>query len=508
MRSASILLLTIATLSAAANTQNTVTIRNGKLSGAPAKDPSIIAFKGIPYAAPPVGELRWRPPQPPASWTNVRDASAFAASCPQDIVTERKPWTAEFMTHNETNEDCLYLNVWTQARFTGKKRPVFVWIHGGAFSEGSGAVPVYDGQGLASKGLVVVTINYRLGILGFFTYPELTKESPHHASGNYGLLDQVAALHWVRDNIAQFGGDPGNVTIAGQSAGASSVYALIASPLARDLFQRAIAESGLRVGRPMKSLKEQEEAGAHFAASKGFHTLAELRAAKPEQIKAPTFTFVPVVDGYLLPMDIDQIFSEGQQNDVPTLTGWTQDDIGVISNPKTTLDSFKQMARQRYGKMAEPFLNVYPASNEEQARQAETESSRDQMRVATFLWAVKRNKSSQTPVFTFYWNHALPGPDAAHFGAFHSSELPYVLNTLFTCDRPIKPNDSQIANMVSQYWANFAAKGDPNGKGLADWPDVRKEQPMTMQLGDDSGMIPVTATPERLDFWRHFLDVR
>lgn len=506
-----IVFLAAGMLALAASKQNpVVTTREGKLAGLPGKDASIIAFKGIPYAAPPVGSLRWRPPQPAAAWSGVHEASSFGKSCIQNIVPERKPWTSEFMTHNEVSEDCLYLNIWTQAGFPGKKRPVFFFIHGGGFTEGSGAVPVYDGEGLASKGLVVVTINYRLGVFGFFTHPELTRESAKHASGDYGLLDQVAALRWVHENIAQFGGDPGLVTIAGQSAGASSVNALIASPLARDLFARAIAESGLRSGqggRGMKTLPQQEQDGVRFAESKGLHTLDELRRATPEQLRAgPQVRFGVVVDGYLLPEPIEQIFTEGQQNDVPTITGWNKDDLGIVSNPKTTVDTFHRRAIQRYGKLAEEFLTVYPAANDEEAREAETEASRDELRAAAYLWAVKRAKSSQTYAYTYYWNHALPGPDAGRFGAFHSSELPYVLNTLSMCDRPVKPGDFQIAKMVSQYWANFAAKGDPNGKGLATWPPVQKGNAETMQIGDDPGVISIAGNAEKLAFWNHYLD--
>lgn len=220
-----------------------VRTRSGVLDGVPGRNPEVTVFKGIPYAAPPIGELRWKAPEPAASWQDVRHADAFGPNCMQNIVQERKPWTYEFMAHGAVSEDCLYLNVWTTAR-GGDRRPVFVYIYGGGFTEGSGSVPVYDGEGLAKKGLVVVTFNYRVGPFGFLAHPELTKESGRNASGNYGLLDQVAALQWIHDNIAAFGGDAGRVTIAGQSAGGMSVLALIASPLAKGLFHRAIDQSG------------------------------------------------------------------------------------------------------------------------------------------------------------------------------------------------------------------------------------------------------------------------
>src|SRR5689334_4614032 len=224
--------------------QKPIQLETGLISGVSTGVPGVSVFKGIPYAAPPVGDLRWRPPQPPVKWGGVRKADKFSDSCVQSLARSRNPWTAEFMVQNQASEDCLCLNVWTAAKSASERRPVFVWIHGGAFNEGSGEVAIYDGAELAQKGLVVVTINYRLGIFGFFTHPELTKESSHNASGNYGLLDAVAALEWVQKNITAFGGDPRRVTVAGQSAGASAVHALTASPLAKGLFHRAIAESG------------------------------------------------------------------------------------------------------------------------------------------------------------------------------------------------------------------------------------------------------------------------
>src|SRR5579863_5610386 len=254
-----------------------VKVEGGLVSGAPGVDVSILAYKGIPFAAPPVGDLRWRAPKPVVAWQGVRSADRFSASCIQNVVQERKPWTYEFMTHGAISEDCLYLNVWTAAKSAAERRPVYVYLYGGGFSEGSAAVPVYDGEGLAKKGLVVVTINYRVGVLGYLAHPELSAESATKTSGNYGLLDQIAALQWVRDNIAGFGGDPARVTIAGQSAGASSVNALIASPLARGLFVRAIAESGIAYSRGGGTKLEQaEQAGAAFAAAKGAKSIADL----------------------------------------------------------------------------------------------------------------------------------------------------------------------------------------------------------------------------------------
>src|SRR4029453_9723585 len=259
-------------------------LKQGLISGVSGTNESIAVFKGIPFAAPPVGPARWRAPEPAPGWSGVRKADAFSPSCIQTIVTERKPWTYEFMTHGDISEDCLYLNVWTPATSTTARRPVFVYIYGGGNVEGSVPVPAYDGEGLASKGLVVVTFNYRVGVLGFFTHPELSKESPYHASGNYGLLDQIAAVKWVHDNIAGFGGDPSRITVAGQSAGGQGVQNLTASPLAKGLFHRAIIESAGGAARP---LADAEADGVRFAEAKGAKTLAELRAKPWQDLVTP-----------------------------------------------------------------------------------------------------------------------------------------------------------------------------------------------------------------------------
>jgi para-nitrobenzyl esterase len=294
-----------------------------------------VTFKGIPFAAAPVGDLRWRAPKPVLAWQGVRRADKFSASCVQSVVAERKPWTYEFMTHGEISEDCLYLNVWTAAKSDVEKRPVFVYLYGGGFAEGSAAVPVYDGEGLAKKGLVVVTLNYRVGVLGFLAHPELTRESGYQASGNYGLLDQIAALRWVHENIDGFAGDADRVTIAGQSAGGMSVHDLTSCPLAKGLFQRAIVESGgssvggggINLGP--RALAAAEVDGQTFAKSKGAGSLAELRALSWQRLMAPVppeapgiggawprLRFAPIVDGYSLPAPFLDIIAQGKQNDV------------------------------------------------------------------------------------------------------------------------------------------------------------------------------------------------
>jgi para-nitrobenzyl esterase len=501
-----------------------ITVTGGRVSGLPGRDAAITVFKGVPFAAPPVGERRWRAPAPVASWKGVLAAKAFGPSCIQTIVTERKPWTYEFMAHNEISEDCLHLNVWTGAKSARERRPVFVYIYGGGFTEGSTAVPVYDGEGLAARGLVVVTANYRVGVLGFLAHPELSKESDSHTSGNYGLLDQVAALRWIHDNIAAFGGDPNRVTIAGQSAGGMSVHSLIASPLAKGLFHRAIVQSGGSsvggggIALRSQALADAEANGVKFAEAKGAASLAALRAMSWQKVVEPLpaspssppsgagLRFSPIVDGHVLPAPAREVVVQGKQNDVPVLTGANLGELGGISGSQApvTAASFAERARRQYGPMADEFLKLYPAGTDEQAARAQSESSRDQALVSMYLWARERAKTSRTPAFTYLWDHTLPGPDADRYGAFHTSEVPYVLNTLSMSDRPFTAKDRAIADMMSSYWANFAAKGDPNGTGVPAWAPVGDARTV-MEVGDKTGPVPLTPDAGRFAFFEKFL---
>ncbi len=506
------LAVALATLPSAAAIQQPVKVKTGLIAGAVSSDSSIAVFKGIPYAAPPVGDLRWRAPRRPAAWQGVRKTDQFSASCVQNIVTERKPWTFEFMAHGEISEDCLYLNIWTPANSAAEKRPVLLWMYGGGNVEGSASVPVYDGENLAKKGLVVVTINYRLGVFGFFTHPALTKESD--TSGNYGILDQVAALQWVRDNIAAFGGDPARVTIAGQSAGASDAHTLVASPSAKGLFAGAIEESGSNIAAALRTLAEQEKDGVRFAEAKGAHSLADLRAISWKDLMTPVtvagsdapLRFGPVVDGHLLPALPNEIFAQGKQNDVPELTGLNKDDLGGgVPHPDTSVEAFKKSASQRYGDMSGAFLKLYPAgSSNDQAGLSQNASARDQMRTSMYLWALNRAKTAKTKVFTYYWDHTLPGPDADKYGAFHTSEVPYVFNSLAKSDRPFTDADHKIAEMMSSYWANFATTGDPNGKGLPHWPSVSEKPGMTMEVGDTTAPIRIAGSKAKEEFFTEF----
>jgi len=483
---------------------------NGPVAGLPSADGTVIAFKGIPYAAPPLGELRWRAPKPPASWIKVRRSSEFSASCIQNIVPERKPWTQEFMAHNPTSEDCLYLNVWMPRKTTSSKLPVYFWIHGGGFLEGASAIPAYDGENLARRGVVVVTINYRLGVFGFLAHPELTKESGR--SGNYGLLDQLAALKWVQRNIAAFGGDPGSVTISGQSAGAGSVHSLIASPLAKGLFQRAIAESGsaYAVAGTSQKLADAEAEGVKFASAKGAGSIRTLRAMPPEKLMAqladgPASAFRPVIDGYLLTADPAEIYLAGKQIDVPELTGMNMDERSAESDYGTIpMASYQKKMQDRFGDLASAFFLLYPNNTQEQSGDSQKAVARDSGLVSMFMWAQWRGKTSKTNAYTYYWTHAEPGPDSARYGAFHTSEVPYIFNTMEFAQRPWTDRDHQLAQILQSYWINFMVSGNPNGPGLVDWPAFTAKTPATMELGDRFGARPVSDIA-KLEFWETYL---
>jgi len=506
----------------------------GLVQGIPARDPSVTVYKGIPYAAPPVGKLRWRPPQPPVPWQGVRKADQFGNACPQ----AQSPGATMRMS-----EDCLSLNVWSSASSAAERRPVFVWIYGGGFSGGSGSSPQFDGENLARKGLVVVTFNYRLGALGFLAMPELSKESGRDASGNYGLLDDIAVLRWVRKNIAAFGGDPGVVTIAGQSAGAGSVGFLSISPLAKGLFQRSIAESHARYPRDpelrylsvsWRPLKGAENAGVKYSEAQGAHSLKELRAAPWEKLvvdgtaydedvntgsgaKPPLFR--PVVDGWVIPFNYSETYARGAQNDVAFLAGNNLDETGAVPEtsfallrsanadrrpgaprPHLTLNEYVRAAKQKFGTLTDEFLKLYPATTDDEAALASNAASRDNSRVSTYLWGREWTKYAKHPVYTYFWTHRPPGPDHDIRGAYHGSEIAYVFNN---ANGPWTDEDRKIADILSSYWAHYAATGNPNGPGLPVWPAYDSESPLVMEVGGKFGPIPV-AEPAKLNFWMQF----
>jgi para-nitrobenzyl esterase len=493
---------------AKAATAGPVKTNSGPVAGTVSSDGKVSIFRGIPYAAPPVGDLRWKAPQPVKAWTAVLHADDFGPSCMQDLQRSRLPWDTQFMAQNNDSEDCLTLNVFAPADAAGKRLPVVFWIHGGGFTEGSSEVPVYDGTELAKTGIVVVTINYRLGIFGLMAHPELTAESPHHASGNYGYLDQVAALEWVKRNIASFGGDPARVTIDGQSAGAGSVHALISSPLAKGLFSGAIAESGSSLTlAPHPTLAAAEKAGVDFAAKAGAHSLSDLRAMPAQALfdASKGKRFPSPVDGYFLTEDPIKVLAEGKENKVPFITGIQREDFRLQVTNLPTVAVYKKMAADTYGAMADAFLTLYPANTDAEAATAMTDSSRDKQKASMYLWALETEKADKTPVYTYFFTHALPDPKHPEFGAFHTGEVPYTFRNLAMFNRPFTPMDQQVSDTISSYWKNFFATGNPNGAGLAKWTPVSGGQADTEEIGDHTGEIPLMPA-EKLAFWKKYYD--
>jgi para-nitrobenzyl esterase len=481
---------------------DTVHTEGGLISGLVSEHGDIHVFKGIPFAAPPICPLRWKEPQPVAHWTGVRQCDTFSASPMQGKPAPFGAFSQEFLVPREPiNEDCLYLNVWTGAHASGEKRPVIVWIYGGGFSTGGSAVPIYNGLAMAQKGAVFVSINYRVGIFGFLALPALRDESPHHSSGNYGLMDQVAALRWVQRNIAAFGGDPGNVTIAGQSAGSISVNCLLASPLTKGLFQKAIAESGAAIiASPFAnmSLQKAEAAGSKIVASLNVTTLDDLRALPAEIVQRRSGAFwMPVVDGYLLPAVPADVYAAGKQQKVPLLTGWNEGDAIMFGGPPSAA-SFRTQAARQYGADSSGFLQLFPATNDSEAAKSQTSLMRDLMfGVQNYTLAEKQAEGS--PVYVYRFAHPLPGP--AQYGAFHGGEIVYAYDNLSYLQRPWERVDSGLADIMSAYWYNFVVSGNPNGKGLPPWPVFHSPVDTTMVFTETAHAAPL-ADKAALEFLR------
>jgi para-nitrobenzyl esterase len=458
-----------------------VKVESGLLEGRMQGD--VAAFLGIPYAAPPVGELRWKPPAPAASWGGVREAQQFGARCMQGAIYDdmvfRDPGVSE---------DCLTLNVWTPAIGTAAKLPVMVWIHGGGYRAGATSEPRQDGQFLAQRGVVVVSMNYRLGIFGFLALPQLAAESGRNAAGNYGLLDQVAALQWVLRNIAALGGDPGNVTIFGESAGSFSVSALMASPVARGLFSKAIGESGGAFRSrdlTFRPLAERERGDAKFAkVALGSSKLADLRALPANKVLQASLAgsspkFNPDVDGYFLPQSVEKIFAAGQQNDVALLAGWNRDEGEAEQAPPggpSAVQRLKTLARTEFGAHSDKFLLVYSADNEAAAQRALGEFAGDRsIAFSTWKWLEAQRATGHQPVYRYRFDRSqTQAADKQSLGAYHSAEIEYVFGALDSkANRLFQTEDRDLSNAIQKYWINFARTGDPNGAGLAPWPPYR-----------------------------------
>jgi para-nitrobenzyl esterase len=471
-----ILILPLALFGGSSSPQ--VKVASGIVEGK--KDGPVHVFLGIPYAAPPVGDLRWKPPVPIAKWTGARKATDFGAHCMQGRVfgdmTFRDPGGSE---------DCLSLNVWVPAKPSQPKLPVMVWIYGGGFVAGTTSEARQDGTHLAQQGVVVVSMNYRLGIFGFFVHPELAKESGRDAAGNYGLLDQLAALHWVHDNIAAFGGDPENVTIFGESAGSFSVSAQMASPLAKGLFQKAIGESGGAffsggLSFEPRSVREEKDVKA-VTAKLGMSRLADLRAVPAQKMldafappQSEGFDFGPDVDGYFLPESVPAIFTAGKQNDIPLLAGWNHDEGSFeLASQKPTAESLKATAQKEFGDKAADFLRLYPSDTDQQAVRSNLDFAGDKfIAFSTWEWLEAQFKTGKQPIYRYRFDFGPPpDPKGPALGAYHSAEIEYVFGQLDTKTGVAwTPQHRQLSATMQKYWANFARTGDPNGSGLPKWP--------------------------------------
>ena len=489
--SAACLVLSIASASLAADT---VVTKAGPLQGTIDGD-GLRAFKGIPYAAPPVGALRWQPPQPAPKWRDVRQATAFGAQCMQ-----RRQFADMVFRAAGMSEDCLFLNVWTPAGKAGERLPVLVYFYGGGFTAGDGSEPRYDGASMARRGLVAVTVNYRLDVFGLMAHRELTKESPHHASGNYGLLDQTAALAWVRDNIAAFGGDPRKVTIAGESAGSISVSALMASPLSRGLIAGAIGESGAAINPTFAPvpLTEGERAGALFAANVGSDSLAALRGIPAAQLLEAAATqgaprFGLLVDGYFLPRTVAEIFAAGEQARVPLLAGWNSQENGAAvvlgRGAEPTPDVYTKSVRglaAPIGDRADEILKAYPGSTPDEITRSATALASDRfIAFSTWKWIDSHARTGGRPVYRYYYSRPRPamnpgkGPNGqtapAARGAVHSAEIEYAMGNLATNEvYAWTSEDWKVSATMQGFFANFVRTGDPNGAGLPRWPSLGK----------------------------------
>ncbi len=493
--------------------QTQVKIANGTLEGVVEKS-GIRSFKGVPFGAPPVGDLRWKPPQPVKNWTGVRKADKFGPRCMQRAIFGDMNFRSDGMS-----EDCLYLNVWTPAKTGKEKLPVLVYFFGGGFMAGDGSEPRYDGESMATKGIVTISISYRLSVFGFMAHPELTKESPNKASGNYALFDQYAALKWVQENIAAFGGDPKRVTIAGESAGSIAVSAQMASPLSKNLIAGAIGESGSIMGALSATpLSEGEQAGVKFGQAIGKESLAALRAMPADQLLEATAKpglprFSPVVDGYFFPKAPVEIFAAGEQARVPLLAGSNSEEsgaAGVLGRETPTVENYKKALERLYPGKGEQVFKLYPATNENEVLDAARDLAGDRfISFSTWKWVELATKTGGKPTYYYRYDRPRPAmrpemgnaqaglaggvirnpqpnagpPRPAPRGAVHSAEIEYAMGNLDGNKvYAWTPDDYKVSKVMQEYFANFIKTGNPNGKGLPKWPTFKENQRMIIDV--------------------------
>lgn len=489
-----------------------IQVDGGKVTGTLSSDSKVAIYKGIPYAAPPVGDLRWKEPQPVVKWKGVKEADAFGPSCIQPAQAPFWMWSTEFIidTSKGYSEDCLTLNVYTQTDSDTKKRPVILYIHGGGNTTGGSSVEVYDGEAIANKDAVYITINYRVGILGFLAHSELTAESKDKVSGNYALLDQIAALEWVKKNISKFGGDPKNVTIAGQSAGAANVNALALSPKAEGLFQKAVAMSGNQIRSKYRTLAQKEAEAAQVFEGK---TLEEMRAMPADQLLSLPFSGGFTIDGKVVTGNPVDVLKEGNQNDVAMMTGYVQGDSGIggilpLANPfepLTTMskENYEKSVNQVFGTKASEVLALYPATGEEAVSQF-NEVNQDAMMASQLSFAKARALQGEAPTYVYYFDHIMPGEESAKWGSFHTADVPYFLNYF----SPLRENfwtpiDYDLGEKMSNYLVNFANTGNPNGKNLLNWNAYNGNMSF-IHFGDQVSTTNLSA--EKAEFWEDYFD--
>jgi len=506
-----------------------VRIDSGLVAGTASGQPTVRVFKGIPFAAPPLGENRWKAPQPVAKWDGVRQADAFGAPCAAGAgggrgggggrgaaapgaAAQAAPAPAAPPREPARAEDCLYLNVWTSANSPNDRRPVMVWIYGGGFTGGSGGLAWYDGENLAAKGPVIVTFNYRLGSLGFFSHPELAKESGHNASGNYGMMDALAALQWVKKNISAFGGDPNNVTIAGESAGAIMIGAIVGSPQAKGLFHRAIAESGgwmgLMMGR-MTSAETAQANGVKTMEALGAKTIAELRAKPMNELTGLSAGGL-VIDGYLIPEDISHTFASGRQNAVDVLTGSNKDEanFGVCGGGRgnatpITAETFKTNAQRRFGEAADEYVKLYGVTSDAEAQPAAHIACADEINWNMRQWAVAQAKAGKRAYTYFFTRIPTINGGPSPNGATHTAEISYAWNNpKGQANQTWNDVDTKLADTMSSYWVNFITKGDPNGNGLPRWPEFKDLMGGRVMVLGDTVQAESTAPAAKLSFYQ------
>jgi para-nitrobenzyl esterase len=492
---------------------------NGVVSGTPGKIGGVTVYRGIPFGAPPVGELRWKPPQPVASWEGVRPGDKFGPACIQPKQPQRTPnnRAVDLPDSPPMSEDCLYLNVWTAAKSASANLPVMVWIYGGAYTEGAGSTPYNHGDTFATRGVVYVSFNYRLGSLGFLAHPALTKESPHGASGNYALADTLAALRWVKQNIAAFGGNPHNVTIFGESAGAAISSALVGVPQAAGLFQRSISESGTWMGlslAPMRSRESAEQQTLKTAEQIGATSLAALRALSADDAANKLPKQGMIIDGWIVPEDLSRTFKAGRQNRVDILVGSNRDEGSFAAGlgPPMTLQRWNETAAQRWGDAADIGMKAYPVANDADAIARDNTLFTDNLEWITRLFAEQQRAVSKN-VYMFHFVHEPPyTADAKNLGVCHTCELPYVFNNLGVLrlypdsSSPelalASAKDAKVAEITQSYWINFAKTGNPNGKGLPKWPAFKDVASGPVFHLSDEPAVGDSLGPDRVKLYR------